>query len=205
MIWDYDSLWQKAKQYIDRCYTSEREGPLFAFWASLSLEFLARATLAQVHPALLADPTDQKSLLFAFGFPATNKPKSIAITTVYLRCMALEPEFTQELADACTTITERRNSELHSGDLAFEGVPTAVWLAQFYKACQVLLVRQRKTLADFLPKDEVRAANQMIEGLDRRYHAEAAKEIGQAKARFEGLSAEEQATRRKRATEVLGV
>jgi len=167
MIWDYDGLWQKAKQYVDRAYREEREGSLFAFWSSLSLEFLARATLARIHPALLADPSSPEHLLYAFGIEKTTKPKSIAITTVFLRCTNVCPEFTKDVSDACTTITERRNSELHSGELAFEGIPTSNWLAQFYKACSILLKFQEKSLADLLPPEEVAAANAMIDGRPR--------------------------------------
>jgi hypothetical protein len=196
VIWGYDGLWQKAKQYVERAYREDREGPLFAFWSSLSLEFLARATLALIHPALLADPNNPENLLFAFGIEKTNKPKSIAITTVFLRCMSVSPEFTKDVSDACTTITERRNSELHSGELAFDGIPTSIWLAQFYKACSILLKSQKKTLADLLPPEEVAAANEMIVGLDRKYHNEAARLIGEAKGRFEKLSQDEQEARR---------
>lgn len=205
MIWDYDSLWQKAKQYIDRAYEEDRESDLFAFWASLALEFIARATLAKVHPALLADPTDKNSLLFAFGYETTNKPKSISITTVYIRCMTIAPDFTQEMADACTTISERRNSELHSGELAFDGMPTSLWLAQFYKASAILLASQGKTLSDLLPgNEEVKAAQQMIDGLDTKYRNEADKLIGQARKSFEQLSPDEQSTRREIAQRQVG-
>jgi hypothetical protein len=195
MMWDYDSLWQKARQYIDRAYAQDREDALFAFWASLALEFVARATLAKFSPALLADPTDSSSLLSALGLAQTSKPKSITITTVYLRCMAINVEFTKELADACTTISERRNSELHSGASAFEELKTSSWLAQFYKACLVLLRMQSKELADFLPSDEVAAAIQMIDGLDQSYRDEAKKLIGTAKSSFERLTSEERGIR----------
>jgi hypothetical protein len=55
---------------------------------------------------------------------------------------------------------------------------------------------QGKTLSDYLPDDEASAAEQMINCLEKKYRDEAAKLIGQAKARFEKLSPDEQAARR---------
>jgi len=202
VIWDYDSLWQKAKQYIDRAYREDRESDLFAFWASLALEFIARATLARIHPALLANPTDAASFLFAFGYAKTNKPRSIDITTVYLRCVAIEPDFTEDLSKACTTISERRNSELHSGELAFDGISTAIWLAQFYKALSALLKNQNKTLADLLPAEEIGPALEMIEGLEKSYREQAEKAIGQAKKAFFALTDDQQLAKRQLAQQI---
>jgi len=196
MIWSHDSLWQKAKQYIERAFAADRESPLFPFWASLSLEFLARACLAKVHPALLADPDKPENLLFAFEIGATDKPKSIAITTVYLRCRLIAPEFTDDLAKACTTLTERRNAELHSGDTSFDGLPTSAWLAQFYKACQVLLRAQGFELGDWIPEaEDVRAAEEMIQALEQKHRDEALKRIGEAKGAFQKLPPDDQTSR----------
>jgi hypothetical protein len=195
MIWDQDSLWQKAKTYAARAFEEERESPTFPFWASLSLEFLARAALARLSPTLLADPQGPDNLLFALGIITTEKPKSVAITTVYSRCQLVVPGFTKDLANACTSLSERRNSELHSGDPAFDGVGTSIWLGQFYKSCKALLAYQGKTLEDYIPADEVEVAEEMISALDSRYRSEAQRTIGESKAEFEKLSDEERATR----------
>ena len=72
--WTTDSLWNKAKIYITRAFSGEREDDLFPFFASLGLEFLARSALAKIHPALLADPSDGASVMYAFGYPTTDRP-----------------------------------------------------------------------------------------------------------------------------------
>jgi hypothetical protein len=45
--WSYDALWEKAKSYADRAFEEERESEFFAFWLTLALEFVGRATLAR--------------------------------------------------------------------------------------------------------------------------------------------------------------
>jgi hypothetical protein len=198
-MWDYDSLWQKTKMYMLRAFQCGRESADFALNCSLAMEFLARAALAKIHPALLADPQGSDNVLYAFGFSTTDKPKSIAITTVYIRCTKINPDFTDDMAKSCTSLSERRNAELHSGDPAFDGIPTSVWLAQFYKSCKVLLASQGRTLTDILPDHaEVVAAEQMIAGLDSQYTAEAKKAIGIAAHAFSQLSKDEQNEAQKR-------
>jgi hypothetical protein len=75
--WSSDALWNKAKIYIDRAFTGDRESQLFPFFAAIELEFLARAALARVHPSLLADPQDGNNILYGFGYPATERPITI--------------------------------------------------------------------------------------------------------------------------------
>ena len=96
MIWSYDSLWQKTKTYVDRALAQERESDEFALWSALTLEFLARATLARVHPALLADPRTGANLLHVFGYGTLDSPKSIMAKTVFERCRVIVPEFTKQ-------------------------------------------------------------------------------------------------------------
>ena len=61
--WSSDALWNKAKIYIERAFTGDRDNELFPFFAAIGLEFLARAALARVHPSLLADPQDGNNIL----------------------------------------------------------------------------------------------------------------------------------------------
>jgi len=60
-LWEYDKLWQKAKVYIQKAFEEDREGEMFPFWATIALEFVARTTLAKVHPVLLADLSSSPS------------------------------------------------------------------------------------------------------------------------------------------------
>lgn len=139
----------------------------YALWSSLALEFLARAALTNISPALLAD-TDRSwsSLYHALGFtPFEEKfsPKSIAITEVFKRLSAILPEFTKEHESFGVVHTGKRNAELHSGDLAFEGVKGSSWQPRFYQICNVLLTSMGGTLPEFLGEDEAKVAKKLIE------------------------------------------
>lgn len=164
--WHPDALYLKAERYIQRTTALNSGDWDYALWSSLSLEFLARAALANVSPALLAE-TDKSwaSLYHALGFtPIEEKfsPKSIAITDVFRRLSAILPNFTKEHENFGILITGRRNTELHSGELAFDGIKGSTWQPRFYQTCEVLLSSMGKSLADFVGTDEAAVAKQLI-------------------------------------------
>jgi hypothetical protein len=168
--WDYEPLWAKAVCYMERALAEERNGDLFAFWASLALEFIARSALAYIHPGLLAAATDRENgssnLLYAFGFPPkTTKPfvpKSVETNEVFSRCEQVAPDFTHDLKIFCAGMTARRNEELHSGGLPFNNFPNSFWLPRFYAACKALLTFQEKAMSDLLGDEEASAAETML-------------------------------------------
>lgn len=183
--WDYDLLWEKSRLFMLRAQKEDRESAMFGFWASLALETLARATLASVHPALLADPREGENILYAFGFGDTKSPRSIQMSTVVKRCRVMVPEFTEEEGKFVTALADRRNAELHSGKPAFEDFPTRMWLARFYRVIAILLTFQAKDLVTFLGTEEARAANEMIEATSVELRAEVFAEIADRKQEFE--------------------
>jgi len=75
--WTYDGLWAKTRAYSQRASHEDTDGPLFPLWSTLSLEFLARSSLAYIHPALLADPREGENVLHAFGYEIESTPRSI--------------------------------------------------------------------------------------------------------------------------------
>src|SRR5207247_655569 len=101
---------------------------LFPLWCSLGLEILARARLAFIHPVLLADPRQDGSIMFSFGYDTPKEtPRSIPAKSVFMRCQRAIPEFTEDDFKLCMTITARRNEELHTGAPAFEDLPNRLW------------------------------------------------------------------------------
>jgi hypothetical protein len=208
MYWSYDKLWQKTKVYADRTMRERREGPIFPFWASLTLEFLARAALARVHPVLLADPRGEESVLYAFGYPA-KAPVSVSMKTVLSRCKVIVKGFTDEEGKVASALSQLRNDELHTGHPAFEDFPTRLWLADFFRISKLLLVHQGKTLEDLFGLEEATAAETMIAAADKEIANEAKKLLGKAQKEFEKLSeAEKNATRQrglKEAQKILSV
>lgn len=199
MSWSYQSLWEKAKRYSAHANGVGHDQPLYAFWSSLVLEFLARATLANLNPVLLADCSKDgglENLLYAIGSPKnpTKSPKSVGIWFVYERCQYIYPDkFSKEDVSFCKLMTEQRNSELHSGEKAFEKWPNNVWLARYYRACSNLLLIQGKAMADLFDKDEAVAAQKMIDGMEEKFKGEAERAIATAKTYFEALSEEKKA------------
>lgn len=165
--WDAGALYSKALRYIENTLKYESDAWEYALWSSLSLEFLARSALANVSPALLADGKDSwASLYHAIGYePKESKftPKSISISEVFKRLTSILPEYTKELADIGILLTGRRNSELHSGHAAFEGVTASSWQPGFYQNCSVLLSSMGLALSDFVGEDEADVATKIVE------------------------------------------
>ena len=52
-FWNPESLYNKAVRYIQHISALDSDDWEYALWSSLALEFLARAALANVSPALL--------------------------------------------------------------------------------------------------------------------------------------------------------
>jgi hypothetical protein len=164
--WNPESLFVKAQRYIENMLAVDSNQWEYALWSSLSLEFVARAALANVSPALLADNKEGWSSLYhALGFkPPELKftPKSISISDVFRRLLAILPDFNKEHSDFGILHTGRRNSELHSGEAAFEGINASTWQPEFYRAINILLRSMGMSLADFIGEDEANVAAKMI-------------------------------------------
>lgn len=189
MSWVQHDLLAKARLFVDRAYEADRTSALFPFWSVLALEFIGRAALAHVHPALLADPQQGENLLHAFGFHTEN-PRSIPVKTVYVRCQTVVPRYTQREYEFCMSLTFLRNEELHSGNPAFEDLPTSQWLARFYRVCGILLEHQGLELSDLLPADEVETALRMLAVDEETLRSEVFEAIGRAQADFHSTDAE---------------
>ena len=198
MVWDEQALWQKARLFADRAFQAERDSSDFALWATLALELLARATLAHVHPAVLADPQKGDNLLYAFGFGTLPAPKSVPAKTVFSRCKVIVPLFTDRQEKQCMTLVERRNSELHSGELAFEQFGTAAWLADYLATCRILLDFQGRTLEELLGPDEAAAATEMIDNVATTVLAAVNTKVTAARVAFQALPDDEQHARLQR-------
>lgn len=165
--WDPEALYLKAERYVQHMSGLESDSWEYALWSSLSLEFLARATLANVSPALLAetDKSSWSSLYHALGFIPTEEkfaPKSIAASEVFKRLTTILPGFTKEDESFGILHTGRRNTELHTGEPAFDGIKPSVWQSRFYRTCEILLASMGMTLQDFVGNDEAKVAKKLI-------------------------------------------
>lgn len=154
-IWSEEPLFCKAQLYVERMEVHTADDWQFGFWSALSLELLARAALAHISPVLLADNRNWRNLTYALWGDRTAikfSPKSLPTKEVLTRLKELVPTLNDEISSFCIQHVERRNSELHSGELAFEKLGTSEWLPRFYSACNVLLKSMDRELEDLISK-----------------------------------------------------
>jgi hypothetical protein len=201
-IWDFDALWEKTKLYAARASSEEQEGALFPFWSILALELLARTVLSSIHPALLADPKDGANLLYAFGHGQPEHLRSVPAATVFRRCAVVVDDFTEGDAKGAIGLIELRNEELHSGGTPFAGLKTGVWLADYYRLCEILLRDIGKGLDELFSAEEASAAMTMIASAAEALESEVKQYVADTRSVFGKLPAEERERRLAHAIEV---
>lgn len=164
LAFDSIALFNKSKVYIDRALSYEHHSDLesFQLWCSLSLELLGKSVLSNIHPALVADPSNLPSLLAACGVGTTPERRSIAFKTVFERLPHVCKQFRNEDALFCLQMAARRNEELHSGNLPFVGMRETAWVPQFWKVSKALLEALNKTLEDWVSQIQANSANAWI-------------------------------------------
>lgn len=140
----------------------------FGFWSALTLEILVRAAISNISPALVADGKDWNNILYAVGIDPNQQkftPKSADISDLLKRAENLFPDFTREMLNFSIAHINKRNSELHSGALPFDGVGSSSWLPMFYAVCKVLVASIGETLESLLGKDAAEEAEHHISAL----------------------------------------
>lgn len=165
-IWSVNSLLAKSQRYAETMLEQERDHWKFGFWSALTLELLARAALANISPTLIADLKDWNNIVYSLGHQPNVKkftPKSASISEVLGRLESLLPEFTNEMLSFCLIHLNRRNTEVHSGELAFDGLGTSKWLGKFYHAAAPLLGSLNKDLVYLFGTDESKIAEELIQ------------------------------------------
>jgi len=203
--WSSEALLSKAILYVEEMERYTAEDWQFGFWASLSLEFIARASLSHISPTLLANRKDWRNIHHALGHPPTLlgfTPTSVTTAEVMSILKEILPEFTSELAGSCIKHSNRRNAELHTGEEAFAGLGTSSWLPQYYASSKVLLESMGKTLGDLF--DNPKAAEELIASLQDRAAKAVQQDIEAHKQIWKGKSPEERAASLAQATSWAG-
>jgi hypothetical protein len=176
--WSSEALFNKALLYVGEMERHNVEDWQFGFWSSLSLELLARAALAYISPALLANSKNWRNVYHALGHAPTTKdftPNSVVTGEVLLMLKELVPGFTKELYESCSIHCAHRNAELHSGEERFRGLGTSVWLPKYYASCEVFLKSIEKNLSDLFA--DPKTAEEMIAALKETAEKAVAQEI----------------------------
>ncbi|WP_283153615.1 hypothetical protein [Guptibacillus hwajinpoensis] len=163
----YEELFNKSKIYIDKALDARDKGEYeeFQLWASISLELLGKATLASIHPTLVVDPSKPLGLLVACGHSDSTQYKTITAKTIFDRLNNLinVPGFDTKTKDFCMTLANRRNAEIHSGQLPFLGIDISGWMPKYWDVCKMLLDFQNKKLVQFIGEDEANRAEEIID------------------------------------------
>jgi len=133
--WSKDSLLAKSQRFATLMLEKDREDWRFGFWSTLTLEMLVRASFSNISPTLVADGKEWNNILYALGKEPNVKryiPKSVGISDLLGHAGSIFPDFTPELSTFAKMHINRRNSELHSGELPFDDLGTSTWLPLSY-------------------------------------------------------------------------
>lgn len=192
--WSKEALLTKAQRYAQEMLSNSRDDWRFGLTSTFMLEFLARASLANISPALLAEPKSWSNLYFSLGHtPNVPKfiPKSIGIMEVFARLRDTIPTFTSELEGICVQHISRRNEELHAGSNPFDDLGTS-WLARFYETSAVLLSSMGEELSLLIGDKEAKVATELISASKDESAKAVAKAISAHKTVWESKDADEQ-------------
>jgi hypothetical protein len=190
--WSEEALLSKARLYTDKMESFTTDDWEYGLWSALTLELTARAALAHISPALLAGKDNWRNIAFSLGHQPTQKgfsPVSIPANEVISRLSELRTEITPDISDFCAKHLARRNSELHTGELAFAGLGTSTWLPNYYQALKALLAIMGKTLQDMIANP--RSAETLVESILDKAAATVRKDIAAHKQVWDSKSAED--------------
>ena len=203
-MWDYGSLYQKAKYFVRKGLDHETpESPEIPLWYILSLELLARATLSRISPALLADPRDRNNILYALGFPGKTVPVSVPAKAVFILCMAVCEKFSKQEYNRCVEWLNWRNEDMHTGRMPFENLKTSIWLPDFFRICSILLEQNETDLDDFVGTSHTSQATTMVESLSQEERAKTHEAVRESREDFQKLGISERLERIKRGGDKL--
>lgn len=186
---DAEALHTKSKVYIGRAMTRKAVGDLdeYQLWASLALELLGKALLAKAHPSLVVDPTHWQSLFVAAGINVTTDVKTITAKTVFERLVHVVPRFDKTVQKFCLEIAERRNAELHSGEIPFRAMRLDAWESHYWHACDTILQHTGSSLEHWMGAHDAHAPRQLLKQAEEALVGAVKVRIESARARFEGL------------------
>ena len=197
-MWGYDEFIGKAQAYFARAGEHPRaDDEVLAIWLLLGLEFLLRAPLARVNPTLLAEPTGD-SIMHAAGFPGladSKEPMSITTKTVLLRLPRIIEAFSPERVSDATILTNLRNKELHSSEVAV-AIESSFWLPRFIRVVDVVCAHLGLDAGDLIGKEVEAQGRALVDAENQKLVAEVRKQIAACKTFFGNLRPEEITSRR---------
>jgi hypothetical protein len=198
LVWEYESFQAKAQLY----FTRAREHPaaeddVLALWLLLGMEFLLRAPLAKVHPALLAEPNGS-AIMHACGVPLKpdgTQPKSVQTKTVILRLGSVVPGFDKDREEDASFLAGLRNEELHSSEAALV-LDIDKWLPHFTRVVEVICTHLKIDPESLVGREIMEQGRALVDIADKKLEHEVRERIAKAKEFFSRLRPEEVEARR---------
>lgn len=177
---DPEAIFCKSKVYILRGLRAKDKNNFdeYQLWASLALELLAKTKLARIHPSLIVDPTHYISLFAASGIVIKTDIKTISAKTVFERLSHLSSSFNDKVKKFCDTISQRRNAELHSGEVPFKTMKLEAWEKNYWHTVQIILDMMSSALDEWLGANNAKAPMRVVKEAQDAI-------INAAKVRFE--------------------
>ena len=183
MAWSSEAFIAKARCYIERGLEATDE-TVRAWWFHFAVEPLVRATVAAIHPALLADPRHVDSLLSAVSTEEAidEVVRSRAITDV-LELATRAPSFHIEVKEAAARLILRRNVECHGPTAAFANQPEDTWMPDFLRVAGACCTATRVDLASLVGQGYASQASDLADAVQKEVRAEVLKLLAEAKTR----------------------
>ncbi len=163
----HEALLAKSKVHAKRSIEAKSQGQEAEcqLWAATSLELLAKAQLAGIHPSLVVEVEkgNLNTLLEACGVLTGTPVKCIGAAEAYARLKHTVANFTTPVFAECKKLADRRNAELHSGEAACAAVPYDAWEGDFWNAADLILASMDMNIREWLgadakaPKDLLKA------------------------------------------------
>jgi len=100
-------------------------------------------------------------------------------------------------------MSDRRNSELHTGAAAFEGIDNSKWLPATYEVIEVLLVHLKRDFADFLGASHGAVAVEALKDRRDSIKKDVQTKLAAARKFYVGTTAEWNAERAAKSDSVL--
>lgn len=165
--WSKEALFLKAQRYAQAMVEAESNSDWkYALWSTFTLEMLIRCSISNISPTLIADGKSWYNILYAVGKTPNQKkyiPRSLDIATLLDKAEGLFEGFTLEMQNFCISHIQKRNSELHSGDLPFDNLGSSKWVPMFFLVCKVLLEEMGESLGSFFGKPIEKEVNGYID------------------------------------------
>ena len=139
---DPEEIYKKSQQYIRKafdCIEADDKND-YQLWASLALELLGKACLAKRHPSLIGNKPHFHFLLAASGINKEKQITTVAASELYTRLGDVVEGFDSDAVEYCQKIAQKRNAELHSGEMPFAKTKLESWDEKYWYATQLILL-----------------------------------------------------------------